>query len=577
MEFREDLAHLRPEIRRSWERSSMCGIDRGTTIDLPYEPEVAPEERFLRAAGPVVDHVGEFLSGAHTTAVLTDPRGRVLLRKCPDRSLARTLDRGQSAPGFTWGEEYAGTTALSLAIEERLPAMVSGHEHFLEALHHLSCAAAPIIHPISQRLVGIIDVTTETGDASAHMMPVVMQAAQAVRERLYEESAAVERMLLSHFLGVSSGNNRPIVVLGERVELSTPPAARLLDVDDRTLLWKHAADIITGSAPADETLTLSDGRELRATFTPIHSEGGGAGVAIEFAPEGEPPSRSRGAAPQAPPPADGAGFIGRSSSSQYLRRQAEAMRGELMPILITGEPGAGKLALARCLTGEGMESVLFDAASTSVDGEAQLIRGIAAVVKAPGKTVIVRRIGCLSAEALQMLTALAAEAEENHSRLVATATASPEGGERNPAAEMAGSFGLRLEVSPLRERADDILDLVPHFVRRRGATARVAPAAIQALMRYEWPGNARELDSLVRALVARKRTTDIVLADLPPAYRQGGRRLRRIEQVERAAISRALIEADGNKTKAAELLEIGRATLYRKIRAYGLDLELTTR
>jgi transcriptional regulator of acetoin/glycerol metabolism len=100
----------------------------------------------------------------------------------------------------------------------------------------------------------------------------------------------------------------------------------------------------------------------------------------------------------------------------------------------------------------------------------------------------------------------------------------------------------------------------------------MAPAAIQSLMRYDWPGNVRELDDLVRALLSRKRTTDIVVADLPPDYQRSNRRLRRIDLVERAAIARALQEAQGNKTKAAEALEIGRATLYRKIRAYGLDL-----
>jgi transcriptional regulator of acetoin/glycerol metabolism len=581
-----ELSLLRPEIRRSWERSLLCGLDRAAVIDLPYEPELAAEERFLRAAGPVLDHVGGFLDGARTTAVLTDVRGRVLLRRCPDSELAKLLDRGQSSPGFAWGEEFAGTTALSLAIEERLPALVSGGEHFLEALRHLTCAAAPIVHPITQRLVGVIDVTSETARASAHMMPVVLQAAQAIQERLYEEASTVERVLLSSFLGAANRSGRPVVVLGERVELSTPPAARLLDVDDRTLLWEHAAELLDGEVATAKTLTLSDGRELQATFTPIHDDGRGVGVAIEIVAETEAepavPAPGPGAAAAAParaaaPSPATASFLGRSASSQYLRDQAEALRGELMPVLVSGEPGAGKLALARCLTGAGMDSVLFDAAATSVDGEASLIREIANVAKAPGKTVIVRRIGCLSAEAVQMLIAIAASAEENESRLVATATAASELAERNPAADLAESFGLRIELPPLRERAEDVVDLVPHFVRRRGATARVAPAAIQALMRYDWPGNARELDSLVRALLTRKRTTDIVLADLPPVYQQGSRRLRRIEQIERAAIVRALIEANGNKTQAAELLEIGRATLYRKIRAYGLDLELTTR
>jgi transcriptional regulator of acetoin/glycerol metabolism len=579
---REGISGLRPEIRRSWERSSMCGLEPASVIDLPYQPDLQAEERFLRAAGPVIDHVGAFLDGACTSAVLTDGRGRLLRRQCPDPELARILDSTQSAPGFTWSEEYAGTTAVSLSIEERMPAMVSGGEHFLEALSHLVCAAAPVVHPVTRRLQGVIDVTAENREASAHMMPVVLQAARAIQERLYEDSSVTERALLAHFLGLSGGA-RPIVVLGERVELSTPPAARLLGVDDRTLLWDHASRTLASGRMVSEALSLADGRRLSATFTPIEAEGRNVGVAVEIDPPAERtaalPARPDAGSASARTSSGGArrmpSFLGRSTSSAYLRDQVEALRAERMPILISGEPGVGKLSLARGLAADGMECVLFDAARTDLEGEAALLRDVANVACSPGKTVIVRRVGCLSQRAIQALSAIAADAEESGSRLVATMITARDGGDEAHEG-MAESFGLQLVVPPLRERPDDILDLAPYMIERRGASARFSSAAIQALMRSDWPGNAREFDALVRMLLTRKRTTDIVLTDLPANYREGSRRLRRIEQVERAAIVRALTEADGNKTRAAELLEIGRATLYRKIRSYGLDLDATT-
>jgi transcriptional regulator of acetoin/glycerol metabolism len=97
---------------------------------------------------------------------------------------------------------------------------------------------------------------------------------------------------------------------------------------------------------------------------------------------------------------------------------------------------------------------------------------------------------------------------------------------------------------------------------------------MRALMRYEWPGNVRELDSVLCAMAASSRGSDITLQDLPAFYQRGNTRLRRIEQVERSAIAQALVEAGGNKTRAAKSLEIGRATLYRKMRLYGLDTNL---
>src|SRR5262245_203275 len=396
---------IRPEIRRSWERSAQCGLDPSSALDLPYEPDVQAEERFLRAATPVLDHVGSFLEGSNTTAVLTDPHGRLLARRCPDSALARLLDRTNSLPGFTWAEEYSGTTALSLALEERIPAWVGPGEHFLEALHHLACAAVPIVHPVTQRVQGVIDVTAPTGDASRHMMPVVLQAARAIEERLYEDASQAERALLSSFLSAAHRASRPIVVLGERVELSSPPAARLLDVGDKTLLWERASALIRERPRAEDAFTLSDGREITARFERVEVDGRAAGVVIELdvpraatasGPSGESGAASRGAGAVEPASAASSPFRGRSPAAQYLRDQARALAQELLPVVITGEPGTGKLTLAKAIAGEGPDRVLLDAARTTIDGEQALLRQLASVAASPGKTVIVRRIGCLS-------------------------------------------------------------------------------------------------------------------------------------------------------------------------------------
>ena len=381
------------------------------------------------------------------------------------------------------------------------------------------------------------------------MLPVALQAARAIEERLYEDASATERALLSHFLLAVHRRDHAIIVLGERVELSTPPAARLLDVADKTLLWERASNVIEKHSSAKDTFALTDGREVTATFSRVDVDGRAAGVVIELrataeagALSAEVPSATcvagrRDRTTDAPSP-----FLGRSSASRYLREQADNLGSDLMPILIVGEAGVGKLTLAKAIAGDRTERVLIDAARITIDGENQLLRQVAEIADAPGKTIIVRRVGCLSAQTLQALTSIANTAESNASRILVTATVSADE-EQSPIDTLMGSFGLRLEVPPLRERSDDLVDLIPYLIERRGATARMAPAAIQALMRYEWPGNVRELDGLVRAILTRKRTADIVTADLPPAYQPGSRRLRRIEHVERAAIVQALLEA----------------------------------
>jgi sigma-54 dependent transcriptional regulator, acetoin dehydrogenase operon transcriptional activator AcoR len=135
---------------------------------------------------------------------------------------------------------------------------------------------------------------------------------------------------------------------------------------------------------------------------------------------------------------------------------------------------------------------------------------------------------------------------------------------------------VRVDVPPLRDRLEDLPTIVHALIERSGARGRMLPAAIRALSQQEWEGNIGELATVVTAALEGRRTADLTVRDLPPEYQSHPpRRLTRMEQVERSAIVRALTDAGGNRTRAAELAGIGRATLYRKIRAYGLDTEAT--
>jgi transcriptional regulator of acetoin/glycerol metabolism len=129
----------------------------------------------------------------------------------------------------------------------------------------------------------------------------------------------------------------------------------------------------------------------------------------------------------------------------------------------------------------------------------------------------------------------------------------------------------------LRERADDIPDLVSSFctlLPEGGSHRRFGPEAIQSLMRYDWPGNVRQLKSVVRGLLERT-GGDVTVSDLPEEIRKHSarRRLTRIEQLELDAIVNALRDAGGNKKLAAERLGVSRSTFYRKLRTYGIDLD----
>ena len=549
----------RDVIDRAWIRSRMCGLDPGSQLALPYEPGIDTDSRFTRAARPVLDYLGGLLPGCETAAVLLDAEGRLIVRVCDDPLLARRMDGGSSVPGFVWSEEYAGANAVGIALEERVPTWTTGQDHYLEALRDLACAAVPIINPLSQRIEGVLDLTAKLTKASPLMLPMALQAARTIEQRLVDAGTATEQLLLNRFLSASRRPGRVVLVISDRTELSTNAASRRLSPADRTLINHTSAE----SPDTVRALTLSDGSSVQARFESVTVEGRSVGTVVTIE-SGEPrSSRRRGSSAG---PSMASEYIGRSLASEATRAEARRMTGATFPLLVTGEPGVGKVHLAKIMGQNQSRVVLLDARSYSTTGDSALLREVSALTRQDSICVIIRNVNNLSTTALLALSALARSAEVSHSRVIATWTITAAQG-----SDIDVPIGVRVHIPALRERPDDILDLVPAFIARRGAVTRLSPPALQALLRYDWPGNLSELDMVLSAMQHNRPGVDLTLSDLPAHYQRGTRRLRRIEHLERTAILQALTEAEGNKTRAAEILEIGRATLYRKMRVYGLE------
>jgi transcriptional regulator of acetoin/glycerol metabolism len=133
---------------------------------------------------------------------------------------------------------------------------------------------------------------------------------------------------------------------------------------------------------------------------------------------------------------------------------------------------------------------------------------------------------------------------------------------------------VTLRLPSLHEHPDDIPLIVRRLVatHARGRDVRLAGDTIRELSRANWPGNVRQLEEVVRSLVA-SRVGEITVSDLPADVRSRSVRkaLSPIDQLECDAIIGALHDAAGNKVAAAKLIGLSRSTIYRKIRAYGID------
>ena len=145
----------------------------------------------------------------------------------------------------------------------------------------------------------------------------------------------------------------------------------------------------------------------------------------------------------------------------------------------------------------------------------------------------------------------------------------------------------------MRERREDIPLLVDHFVDKYAVSLAVPPPQIPAqtltlLTHYEWPGNVRELQNCIYSAMTVCEGSSIEPDALPERIRKGIAGAAResatagpsplaqvvthaTEQAEKEAIQEAIAKTNGNREKAAELLGIGRTTLYRKLKQYGLE------
>jgi len=144
-----------------------------------------------------------------------------------------------------------------------------------------------------------------------------------------------------------------------------------------------------------------------------------------------------------------------------------------------------------------------------------------------------------------------------------------------------------IHVPPLRERTDDIPLLAGHFLREASARFGRKPKslsapAVEALEAYRWPGNVRELKNLIERLMILSPSEEVRQEDLPSEFREGELAESVIghaplrdarDDFERRYILAALKKNRGNVSRTAEALDLERSNLYRKLKAYGIEVE----
>ena len=315
-------------------------------------------------------------------------------------------------------------------------------------------------------------------------------------------------------------------------------------------------------------------------------------------------------------------MIGRSPEMEKLYRILSKVAQSSHPVLILGESGTGKELVARTIHAYGhnahkpflpvdcgslvpslIESELFGYVKGAFTGAIRAKDGL--LVAAEGGTVFLDEIGELSLDLQARLLRALQEREVRpvgathrvpiRARIVAAtnrdlAAMVENGGFRKDLFYRLNVVNLRLPA--LRDRREDIPLLAAHFLdrisRERKTRFTLSDEALRIMMDYSWPGNVRELEHAVERACTFSSGPVLYLGDFPTQLQQQGLHSRRdlanghepeseppgvrtLADLERQAILDAIRTLHGDKLQAARLLGIGKTTLYRKLKEYGIE------
>jgi transcriptional regulator of acetoin/glycerol metabolism len=564
---------VRDTILASWRRSREWNVAAGH-IDLLHVGDPDLDTPLTRNALPVLQNLRDNVRGQPLSVMLTDARGVLLYRLTADRDFGRHLDGVQLLPGFSYAEEFAGTNGIGTALESGRAAHVFGHEHYAEHLEDLACAAAPVRHPVSGKIVGVVDLTCWRKDANALLIALAYSTAGQITQALLNDSGAGEVQLLQEYLRACRHTGGIIFAINNDMVMMNHHARDVLDPGDQAAMLAHAAEALAIGHLGPVDVELPSGAQARMSCRPVHGKGqrrSAAGVAraklIELA--------SKHALQAGPrPPRFLPGLVG--SGPLWLRRcdQVDAAYRGGEWLALEGEPGTGKLALLRAVHRHRNPAAtlrVLDAAEAA--DRHWLAQELGELLEGQGSLVI-QHVNRLSSRRLRSLwIALEQALAAGRQKTLWVAVTLSQSPVKADLARLLQFFPNTVELPPLRHHIEDLHQLVPFLLAKlnHGAQLACSPEAMQLLLRSSWPGNTRQLWQVLSLVVHHKRSGTIYPADLPPECWSVSRRLLHpLESMERDAIVQALLDSHGNKVKTAESLGMSRATIYRKIHQYGI-------
>jgi sigma-54 dependent transcriptional regulator, acetoin dehydrogenase operon transcriptional activator AcoR len=583
----KQVLHQVPSIiSSSWTRCKDNGVDFRKVIDdntLPanrLKELLEREEDLLRIGKKVLEYIYPYLKNRNFILVLTDKEGHVLsiLGDPPFMSKAEKI---YLSPGSNWSEQSKGTNAVGTVIFEKYPLTVLGWEHYAKPAHFLNCWAAPIFDA-DQNFVGVLNISGEAGNYAQEVLNIAKQGAKMIEKIL--KMMRLEKEFYSSRVNFESTAQNLHDIMGNTENIKN---------DNITSLHKLIKN---------EHLSKSELAHLRDYILFNRNWF----IPISYNPEFESTKEIGLEENQ---------WRGRSEKIIQVFKTASKAALTNSNVIIQGETGTGKEIVAKFIHEKGkhsnepfipincaaiphtlIESELFGYADGAFTGAR---RGGAAgkFEEAHNGTLFLDEIGDMPLNVQSTLLRVLQEKcicriGESRVRKVDVRIIAATNRDLKELLEEK-TFRLDLyyrlnviaiNVPPLRERIEDIWDLVPFFIEKycqllNKPTMNVSPQLYKYFLSYSWPGNIRELENCIESMIAlsdgEQLTVDVLPDDLKTTFPEVQNKSSNFSHLnqnasERSTIIHALAQMKGNITKTSELLGISRATLYRKMTKYNL-------
>ena len=621
-----------PHILESWLRSKKYGVD---PFRLPLQSRLGERERrqrinnnkeLIEISRSIMESISSSLEKTRYLVVLFDSEGYHLARIGQRADLERS-NHLNIVEGLCFDEHAVGTCGFSLVKRHRKPMQIVGCEHYAAPLHYVTGSYAPIMSQKKDDLLAVIGVSGAKTTPNDHTQAIVFAASKAIENLLKINEAKEDLYIYSQALQITMDSFDDGVVLVDKkgiVHHINMPLRSELNLTDRTVIGSHIDGVFDSSPLKSAILKAlrdrhfeqtrfefkSDGQIYLVTLKSVsRSSSNVQGILIQFK-NVKKLSRIMQDLTESSPGYTLESMVGKNEKLLETKSVAKIASESDIPVLIEGESGTGKEVLAQgihnassrgkrpfvvvncaAIPAELFESTLFGHEKGAFTGAVKT--QIGKFELSDGGTLFLDEISelpiLMQAKLLRILEGKMMERVGGQKdirvdvRIIAASNRDiyelvQDNDFRKDLFYRLNVF--RIVIPPLRERKEDLPDLVYYFIEQLSPffnkrIERVDDSCIRLLMEHDWPGNVRELKNAVQFALAKssgntlypKHFKDFLKYfedksfEYLPENQEG-----KLEVIANELIFRRLKLNHGNKTKTARELGIGRATLYRKLK-----------